>query len=329
MLTLLSKVYCAVVARRNAGYDAQRRPIAHVSVPVISVGNISVGGTGKTPVVQAVVRQLQTLGLHPAIVMRGYRRSSTGLLVVHDGTSTRASVAEAGDEAYLHAVSLGVPVVVSKDKVEAATYAATTMPCDVIVVDDGFQHRALHRDLDVVLVDRQTLTGSLLPSGRLREPLASLSRADVVLCMGDVDPVEVLPYKQSSALALSCAVEARSARSIANESVELDPGAEVVAVVGIARPERFLRTLEQLGYRVAEQVVFPDHHRYTNKDVDRLCSVAESRKAVLVTTEKDLVKLRPYMFVNGAQRVPMYVVSIHAILRDDAFSALLKQRTTR
>ncbi|MBK9184627.1 MAG: tetraacyldisaccharide 4'-kinase [Ignavibacteria bacterium] len=171
MLTLLSKVYCAVVARRNAGYDAQRRPIAHVSVPVISVGNISVGGTGKTPVVQAVVRQLQTLGLHPAIVMRGYRRSSTGLLVVHDGTSTRASVAEAETSLSPCRFAWRTRLLSARDKVEAATYAATTMPCDVIVVDDGFQHRALHRDLDVVLVDRQTLTGSLLPSGRLREPL--------------------------------------------------------------------------------------------------------------------------------------------------------------
>lgn len=329
MLTLLSKIYGAVVARRNADFDAQRRPATHVSVPVVSVGNISVGGTGKTPVVQAIVRLLQAQGLRPVIVMRGYRRSSTGLLVVHDGTSTRATVAEAGDEAYLHAVTLGVPVVVSKDKVEAATYAATSLPCDVIVVDDGFQHRALHRDLDVVLVDRQTIAGSLLPAGRLREPLTSLSRADVVLCMGDVDPVVVLPFTTNSALALSCAVEARSARSIANDAIELDPGTDVVAVAGIARPERFLQTLERLGYRVADKVILPDHHRYTNKDVDRLCSLAQARNAVLVTTEKDLVKLRPSMFVNGAQRVPMYVVSIHAILQDDAFSALLKQRTTR
>lgn len=329
MLTLLSKIYGAVVGRRNADFDAQRRPATHVSVPVISVGNISVGGTGKTPVVQAIVRLLQAQGLRPVIVMRGYRRSSTGLLVVHDGTSTRATVAEAGDEAYLHAVTLGVPVVVSKDKVEAATYAATSLPCDVIVVDDSFQHRALHRDLDIVLVDRQTMAGSLLPAGRLREPLTSLSRADVVLCMGDVDPVEVMPFIHNNTFVTSCAVEARSARSIENDTVELDPGAEVIAVAGIARPERFLQTLEHLGYRVADKVILPDHHRYTNKDVDRHCSLAQARNAVLVTTEKDLVKLRPYMFVNGAQRVPMYVVPIHAILQDDAFSALLKQRTTR
>lgn len=329
MLALLSKIYGAVVARRNAGFDAQRRTITSVHLPVVSVGNISVGGTGKTPVVQAVVRLLQAQGLCPAIVMRGYRRSSTGLLVVHDGSTTRATVAEAGDEAYLHAITLRVPVVVSSDKVEAAIHAATTLPCDVIIVDDGFQHRALHRDLDIVLVDRQTLSGSLLPSGRLREPLGSLSRADVVLCMGDVDPEEVVPYLQLDALAQPCAIEAGTAVSITDEEVTLDVGSSVVAVAGIARPERFLRTLEHLRYNVVDKVIFPDHHRYTNKDVDRLCAVAEARHAALVTTEKDLVKLRPQMFVNGAQRVPMYVVSIHAILQDDAFCALLKQRTTR
>lgn len=326
---MLSRIYGAVVARRNAGFNARRRPITNVAVPVISVGNISVGGTGKTPVVQAIVRLLQSQGKRPAIIMRGYRRTSKGLLVVHDGVTLRTTVSNAGDEAYLHAITLGVPVVVCNNKAEAATYAAANMPCDVLVVDDGFQHRALHRDLDVVLIDRQSIEGSLLPGGRLREPLAELSRADVILCMGDVRTHEVIALGYGDALVLYCAIEAHNAMSVDIPSRELHAAAQVVAVAGIGSPERFIQTLERLQYTVVDKVIFPDHHRYTANDVDQLCEVASKRGAALVTTEKDAVKLQPLMFVNGAQRTPMYVVTIHAILHDDAFSALLVQRTSR
>lgn len=329
MLTILSRIYGAVVARRNAGFNERRRPITSVAVPVVSVGNISVGGTGKTPVVQAIVRLLQSQGKRPAIIMRGYRRTSKGLLVVHDGASLRTTVSNAGDEAYLHAIALGVPVVVSNNKAEAAAYTAANMPCDVLVVDDGFQHRALHRDLDVVLIDRQSIEGTLLPGGRLREPLAELSRADVILCMGDVRTREVKALGVGNALVLPCAIEAHRAMSVNIPSIELNAASKVVAVAGIGNPERFIQTLEKLQYSVVDKVIFPDHHRYTTKDVERLCEVASKRGAVLVTTEKDAVKLQPLMFVNGAQRAPMYVVAIHAILHDDAFSALLVQRTSR
>lgn len=318
MLRLLSRLYGAVVARRNARYDARTRPIVTVTVPVVSVGNISAGGTGKTPFVQMIVKKLQEQGKHPAVVLRGYRRSSKGLLVVHDGAGIVASVEQAGDEAYLHATMLGVPVVVSEDKVEAAAIAAGTLPCDVIVVDDGFQHRALHRDVDIVLVDRATINGSLLPAGRLREPLTSLRRADVVVCMGNVSEEDVLQYTNPDAIIVSCSIESSSPLAL---------GARLIAIAGIAHPQRFFDGLQQAGYTVVDKIIFRDHHKYNQRDVNRMCLLAEQLNASIVTTEKDFVKLKPLMFVNGSTRIPTSVVSIQARLSSSDFDQLIVQRT--
>ncbi|MCX6141264.1 MAG: tetraacyldisaccharide 4'-kinase [Candidatus Kapabacteria bacterium] len=328
MLGTLSKLYGAVVARRNAQFDKHRRPIVEVEVPVVSVGNILAGGTGKTPVVQMIVRMLQAQGRHPAIVMRGYRRRSKGLLVVHDGISVIASVSDAGDEAFLHATSLGVPVVVSSDKVEAAAHAAGTLPCDVIVVDDGYQHRALHRDCDIVLVDRATINGTLLPRGRLREPLSGLCRADVVLCMGDVQEHEVQSFVAPDALVLPCNMRAEIPQSIRDANITLAPNSKVVAFCGIANPRRFVNGLAKTGFEVASSRMFPDHHRYSHAEYRDLCGIARKENASLVTTEKDLVKIREFIpLTNDDSR--LYVVPLKVVVDDNRLAELLTQRTSQ
>ncbi|MBC8124233.1 MAG: tetraacyldisaccharide 4'-kinase [Candidatus Kapabacteria bacterium] len=329
MLKLLSLIYAAGVARRNARFDSGRQPIVKIGKPVVSVGNISAGGTGKTPVVQSIVRILQEQGKRPAIVMRGYRRTTKGLLVIHDGSKLCAGVNEAGDEAFFHAETLGIPVVVCEDKVEAATYAVKKLPCDVIVVDDGFQHRALHRDCDIVLIDRATLNGQLIPRGRLREPLTAMHRADVVLCVGDVSINEVSTFAQESALVIHCPMRADTPRSIENDAEELQSSARVIAVAGIAHPQRFVSTLEDGGFDIVSERLFRDHHRYTSSDVSELVAEARDTNAVIITTDKDIVKLRPHLFVNGALQAPTFAVSIHAVLENTAFIALLARRTSR
>ncbi len=248
---------------------------------------------------------------------------------MHDGNKRCASVEESGDEAYFHAETLGIPVVVSEDKVEAAVYAAGNLPCDVIVVDDGFQHRSLHRDCDVVLIDRATLNGTLIPRGRLREPLTAIRRADVVLCVGDVTTKEALLHAREDALVILCPMRADAPRSIVNDAEELHVGARVIAVAGIAQPQRFVSTLEAGGFDVVSKRLFRDHHRYTSSDVAELVAEARDSNAMLVTTDKDLVKLRQHLFVNGTPQAPMYVVSIYAILENTALIALLAQRTSQ
>ncbi len=286
MLSMLSALYGRVVAYRNNRYDHHQLPIVPVDKPVISVGNITAGGSGKTPTTQLLVRLLRDAGHHPAIVMRGYKRRSRGLVVVHDGKGLVASLAESGDEAYLHATTLDVPVVVSSDKVEAAAYAAGHLPCDVIIVDDGFQHRALHRDVDIVIVDKATISGSLLPGGRLREPLSSLHRADIVLLSDGVSTAAVEQYLKSTARIYT--LERTTSCPAPTDRL-------VLAVSGIARPERFHTSLRDRGYTIAESIVFADHHRYTAFNVRRITSAAQRHGAQIITTSKDAVKLRPLM----------------------------------
>ncbi|MBU3699114.1 MAG: tetraacyldisaccharide 4'-kinase [Candidatus Kapabacteria bacterium] len=320
MLSVLSKLYGRLVERRNTQYDHRQRPIVPVECPVISVGNLSAGGTGKTPTVQMLVRMLRQAGRRPAIVMRGYRRRSRGLVVVHDGVHMLATVDAAGDEAALHATVLGVPVVVSADKVEAAAYAAGNLPCDVIIVDDGFQHRALHRDVDVVIVDAATIGGSLLPAGRLREPLSSLKRADIVLLGTGVTTADVQPHVKSTA----CIYELTT-----TTSCPAPLNRPVVAVSGIARPERFHSALYDLGYTVAESIVYGDHHRYTAFNVRTITAAATRHNASVITTAKDQVKLLPLVADEEIRHhISVLELEMHVSSSTSLLSALLSGITS-
>ncbi|MFM8770911.1 MAG: tetraacyldisaccharide 4'-kinase [Candidatus Kapaibacterium sp.] len=316
---MLSALYGRVVAYRNKRYDHHQLPIVPVDKPVISVGNITAGGSGKTPTTQLLVRLLRDAGRHPAIVMRGYKRRSRGLVVVHDGKGLVSSLADSGDEAYMHATMLDVPVVVSSDKVEAAAYAAGHLPCDVIIVDDGFQHRALHRDVDIVIVDQASMNGSLLPGGRLREPLTALNRADIILTSEGVSVADVEKYVKPTAHVFT--LERRT-----NCSAPADR--PVVAVSGIARPERFHASLRDRGYSIAESIVFGDHHRYSAFNVRRIVSAAQRHGAQILTTSKDAVKLRPLML---EAEVPMELnvleLEVHLHSSSSFLSAVLPRIT--
>jgi tetraacyldisaccharide 4'-kinase len=310
MLGTLSKLYGSIIRKRNAKYDAHRKPIVSVTVPVISVGNLTVGGTGKTVIVQMIVRMLQAHGYKPAIVMRGYRRSSRGVVVVHDGSNIIASVRESGDEAAFHAQKLGVPVVVGESKVDAAVHAAGFLPCDVIVVDDGFQHRSLHRDADVVLVDKATLSDTrLLPSGRLREPLTSLHRADVIVIMDQsVEAASLQQFVSPDSFICSARIQAHCPTSI---------NTPVVSMCAIAQPHRFQQTLEECGLNVVRSFVFKDHHVYTKTDVTNVIRAAEAHGAAIVTTEKDDVKLSHAHAMFTAHGVTYCVLPIEAKIIDN------------
>lgn len=320
MLNIVSTIVGTIVARRNAAFDSGKKPLVHVSVPVISVGNLSVGGSGKTPVVQMIVRLLQAQGMRPGVILRGYRRRSRGVVVVHDGNTIRCSVRDAGDEAMLHAQELNVPVVVGEYKADAAVLAAGTLPCDVLVADDAFQHRWLHRDIDVVLVDQASIDAPfLLPKGRLREPLESLRRADVILIPDAVAASAVAKYCKPSALLLEWRVQA------VNTKIE---SLRVLALSGIANPKRFISTLKSCGAEVVDAVSFPDHHWYAKSDVERVAQRAAKQNLAVVTTQKDAVKLTHGVPIFAALGVSLHVVPIAANLvsGNDAFVALLKSR---
>ncbi|MGH7389234.1 MAG: tetraacyldisaccharide 4'-kinase [Candidatus Rokuibacteriota bacterium] len=286
---------------------------------VVSVGNLTVGGTGKTPAVELAVHTLAALGRRAAVVSRGYRRRSRGVQVVADTAAIRLDAEDAGDEPFLLARRLpGVPVVVGASRYQAARLAVERFGVDAVVIDDGFQHRTLDKDLEIVMARAQRPWGNgrLLPGGPLREPLRALARADLVVAVGAEHPgdaaevadtirhhapgVPVLPARY-------VAVECLDAGRMRIEPVGALGGTRLLAFAGIASPAAFEATCTGLGVRLVDSVSFADHHWYTRDDMRRLGERARALGAAgLVTTEKDWVRLRGLPLPP----VPLYVITI-------------------
>jgi len=303
LLLPFSWLYGLAVMARNRAFDEGWFRQESAGVPVLSVGNITTGGTGKTPLVEYLVRHLVASGKHPAILSRGYRRSSTGVVVVSDGKTLQSDASTGGDEPVQMARKLGtVPVVVAERRSAAARVAVRDLHADVLVLDDGFQHRSLKRDLNILVIDaRRDLTREpLLPAGHRREPLSAIRRADMVV-LSKMDPTagpvrwmdslaRYLPGPPVTSRICPAGFYRLSDQEEASVSELLeDP---VLAFSGIADHEGFLQTLQSLGVTIAEDIRFRDHHAYQRSDVLRLKeALRSSGAALLVTTEKDAVRI--------------------------------------
>lgn len=269
------------------------RPLAvrRLRFPVVSVGNLSTGGAGKTPLVIALARALTQRGFAGDVLSRGYGRSGTGAARV----DTAGSPQDFGDEPLLIAQSTGLPVYVARQRFEAGQLAELDQKLAesnpglagslrrVHLLDDGFQHRQLHRDADILLLNREDWTGGLLPAGNLREPRSGLRRATIVAIPADDADLET----ELRAWGWTGPVW-RLRRSMEVPAL----GGPAAAFCGIARPEQFFGGLEAAGVRLALRCVFSDHHRYTAADLTRLAAQAAAAGATaLLTTEKDRVRL--------------------------------------
>ena len=284
----------AVRRRWYAAPGRQRR----LREPVVSVGNLSHGGRGKTPLVGLLARLLIEAGERPAILTRGYgrRQSDEGVVVVSDGVHLLADVDRAGDEPLMLARAVpGACVLVSAQRALAGAVAERLFGATVHILDDGFQHLALARDLDLVLVSPDDLADRPVPFGRLREPIAALGAADALIVDGP-DDLAVLQRLGPAAPAPRFQL-----RRAAGAPLPLEPGRSwaapdrrIVAVAGIARPHRFVDTLSAAGWTVHELVVFGDHHAYTTADLASIRSAAERAGAPVATTAKDAVRLLPF-----------------------------------
>ncbi len=249
------------------------------SVPVICVGNLVAGGAGKTPVVQSLVRHLQKVGKRPSILLRGYGGSETGSLQVDPARHTARQV---GDEALLHAAI--APTWISSDRAKGA-HAAIAKGADVVVMDDGFQNPSLFQDLPILVVDGETGFGNgrVIPSGPLREPVADgVKRAKAVVLIGQ-DKCDVLSRMG--------ALPVFKAHIIADATNVSFKESSVVAFAGIGRPQKFFATLQEQGAKIAMAFPFPDHHAYTECEIEALLEQAKDLQARLVTTAKDHVRL--------------------------------------
>lgn len=300
LLLPLSPLYGAILRLRSAAYRKNALRSHQLGIPVISVGNLTHGGTGKTPLVEALVRDLIRRGRRPAILTRGYGRGGDEALVLV-GPRPETPVEESGDEPLELACRLpGVPIVIDRDRVRGGA-RAIALGADCVVLDDGFQHLRLRRDLNILLVDAGDPWGGghLPPRGRLREPLRAIHRADLILVTkirGGNIPEEIL--ESLSLLHPGCPVHGlRMAPSKllspqGPQELESLEGREVLAVAGIARPSAFVDILRDLGARIMEERFFPDHHNYSCEEMRQMEARAEERDWRLVTTAKDAVKLK-------------------------------------
>lgn len=290
ILSVASLGYRIVVAARNLAFDRGWKTTHAAGIPVVSVGNITVGGTGKTPMVEWVCRWYRERGARVAILSRGYGSGDESV----------------NDEALVLEENLpDVPHLQDPDRVKSAAVAVEELESEVLVLDDGFQHRRLARDIDLVLIDATAPFGLgwLLPRGLLREPVRSLRRADVVvITRADLVNAEKLEEIRSEAEfragPLKWAVSRHAPLAVIGHGVEEVPveslrGKTVAAFCGIGNPEGFRETIEPLCGRVVGLKRFPDHHRYQKQDVAGLVEWATALEVDLVlTTQKDLVKLR-------------------------------------
>lgn len=289
---MLSTLYAAMARRRRERFASRPDLRQRLRRPVISVGNLAVGGRGKTPMVATIARMLLEMGERPAILSRGYGRArkDPGVVIVRDREAIRGSLDASGDEPLMLARQLpGACVLTSPDRYRAGTIAESELGATVHVLDDGFQHLQLDRDLDLVMVGREDIANPVtLPGGRLREPLDTLVAADAVLAEDgvviDVAGFDLPVYR------ISREHPADRGATIADRAA-----GPVLAVAGIASPDRFFQDLRDQGWPVARTMGFKDHHRFTASDVERIVASAREAGAVrIVTTEKDYVRLLPF-----------------------------------
>jgi len=308
----LSLVFRVGVSFRRWLYRLQILRARRIGVPVIVVGNIAVGGSGKTPVVLWLAERLQQSGRRPGIVSRGYAGTAKGTEAVLKTSDPKRS----GDEPVLLARRSGCPVWVGRDRVAAARALLQAHPeIDVILTDDGLQHYRLARDIEIVVVDNHQLGNRwLLPAGPLREPLRRLNSCDLVLAHGDLQPeVRALcPPVPVYRMQLMPTAFYQLCQPLRRHAPSEFGTTRIRALAGIGRPERFFDTLRELGFELAETRAFPDHHVFSADDLPRGTDV-------IVVTEKDAVKLSSFAPEQT------WVLPVDAEIRNEAFEYILER----
>jgi tetraacyldisaccharide 4'-kinase len=313
-LNPLSTIYGAVTGLRNRLYDRGVLQAQKLEGPVISVGNISAGGSGKTPFVMLLGELLKARGLKFDILSRGYGRRTHGVLLVDPAGLPQ----DFGDEPLLIARKLQVPVIVGEDRHAAGRFAEARFGAQFHLLDDGFQHRGLARSFDIVLVTPQDANDKLLPAGRLREPLTSLHRADAIVLTSGASP---------DSFPLEGKLVWRVRRGIIPKDISPRP----IVFCGIARPQNFVLQLRAAGIEPVAQAFYRDHHAYTETDVRELLALKQQSEAGgFITTEKDAVNLGGYLSaLRHLSIIPVKMDLAEAANAVDTMLRIIQERTPR
>ncbi len=335
----LTPLYAAPIWLRNLFFDIGLFRQKKVDAKIISVGNITVGGSGKTPMSIYILKTLQGMHKKVAALSRGYGRDSEGFVLVSNGKKVLAGVDQAGDEMYLTAMECECPSAVCERRVEGAQQLIRDFHPDVITLDDAFQHRWIARDLDIVLFDQRFLTGTSwlrklpLPTGSMREPFSALKRADCIVInrkfsekrdatdrlkkyVGD-KPVFHAYYKAMGF------IDVRNGRKYEPKDFQ---GQVSLAVCGIAFPHSFFNALDSVGITHENRLIFVDHKRYSDEEVQRIRKEFYGKNCYsVVTTQKDAVKLM--QFKNELDDIDIYYLKIDLVLEEEEqFRAYLKRK---
>jgi tetraacyldisaccharide 4'-kinase len=329
-------LYAAGVRWRLKRYRSGHYKIHHLNAPVISVGNLTVGGTGKTPCTAFIANFLKAEGLSVAILSRGYKRQSKGLIEVSNGQEILCDATQAGDEPYLLAqLCPGVRVVLHANRYEAGKWLEAKTKIDVFLLDDGYQHIQLHRDLNILLLDGENPigNGSMLPHGILREPVAEIARADVVIgtrmTASSANRIQaLLEMFGANNPPLFFAEHEITGFKLLNDAPPLQElqYAKIAAFSGIANPARFFADLQKKQFQLVHQQSFRDHHRYSVAELSAFFLQALTRQAAaLVTTEKDAANLPAEVLTRIS--LPLYVAQLQFKLEGELeFKRLVHQK---
>jgi tetraacyldisaccharide 4'-kinase len=284
--TAVSRGVLRYAQRRQKAFATTKRKQIQLTVPVVGVGNLSTGGSGKSPLVQLVVHMLQQLGKKPGIVCGGYKRKGKGLVVVHDGDRVQCTVEQCGDEAMMHAMRCGnVPVCVHNTKLDAAVFMAGYLDVDCIVVDDAFQHQQLFADCSIVCVDTATMSyPQVVPLGVLREPLSHLYRADAVALMN-------APHLRSTVSAYTNTVAPVIDVVTTTYHLRGQVVQRGIVCTAVANSWRVIEALKANGTEIVHHNDWADHSRFSRGQQQTMIDTAMKLKTGIIVTDKDAVKL--------------------------------------
>ena len=324
-LCFISLIYRFIVRSRHILYQTGLLRSYQLSCPIVSIGNITVGGTGKTPMTIYLAQLLREYGVRPVILSRGYKsKKPGGTTVVSDETAVLLDVREAGDEAFLLAQTLpGIPIVIGPDRVASGRFACEQFKPDILILDDGFQHFRLKRDMDIVLIDlcRGLGNGHLLPRGILREPRNALGRAQIIIFTKQTGEGEGQSLKQlikaenPHTPTFNTRYQVLALKEFYTDK-RIDPqqikGQRILALSGIGNPLYFSFLLKQAGLTVAEELTLPDHHDYTAKDASELHKHL-ARVDYIVTTAKDSCKMDRKIFRD----LPILILEVVLKMEDE------------
>lgn len=332
ILLPFSLIYSFIMQIRNILFDKQIFKSVKVPVKVISVGNLHVGGTGKTPTVIYLVEYFKKFGFKPAVLSRGYKRKSKGYVLVSDGFCLNKDIDKVGDEIYLTSKETNCAAAVCEKKIIGAKNLIKDVSPDIIILDDGFQHRWLHRDTDIVLLDVNYFFKSdikqnlVLPSGYLRESFSGIKRADIVIINHKFKKVnrQILQEKIKENKYLKNKLILNAFYRVDNiidlkfdktYTIEEFEGQKALAVTGIANPESFFDILEKNKLAIIDKLQFSDHKNYTREEVEMIRNKFYSTNSTcVITTQKDFVKL--CKFQEELDDIDFFYIKIKLQLED-------------